>query len=47
MVEAIEIFRRERAPEAMAAVKRACERLTAEEIVRGGRTLRSSVIHPQ
>ena len=33
-VETIEIFRQERDPEAMAAVERACDRLTAEEIVR-------------
>jgi len=44
--ETIEIFRQERDPEAMAAVERACERLTAEGIARGDRTLRFSVIDP-
>jgi len=48
-VEAIEIFRqeRERDPEAMSALDRACARLTAEDLVREGRALQSSVIEPR
>lgn len=44
--ETIEIFRQERDPQAMVAVERACQRMTAEKITRGDRILRFSVIDP-